>query len=75
MGREVPPRTGLTRKNTGYPATPYHGWFWTKKAVRDMERLAEKRQQPAEIQKVKRLTRKEQLAKMKEADWMRSGKS
>lgn len=38
MSDERPPRDGLTRENTGYPAHPYVGWYWTERGMIGIER-------------------------------------
>jgi hypothetical protein len=41
---DTPPRSGITRENTGYRALPYsEGWYFTPEEVRAIERRAAKR--------------------------------
>lgn len=56
MPSNTPPRDGLTRTPTGYPADPlYPGWHWTEAEVRAIHRRADRRaQEPPEHQPLSR---------------------
>ena len=43
MTSEHPFHPGLTRTNTGYPAFPYIGWYWTHAELKNIERRMKRR--------------------------------
>lgn len=70
----MPPRHGLTRVNTGYPAPPYDGWFYTKAAIAKMDRMLRRYEVVGEREVPRaepRLSVSESRQRIKDQDWMR----